>query len=484
MNDDELTRLFRSLDEPAEPRTAFADTLFADLERMTSGAVARRQTVRWLLLAATLLLVASLGAALAVGSGLVKLPFVVAVVSPTPSPSASTVESVTPTPSATGSASPTSLPATPAPTPSPISVAMSSSASFSLLPTAQPADFVSHISCNGSIGPSDPVALVELGGTVGVVALRDYADPGSPRTACTVGDSPPQYIGIAQLIDARHVVIRGNGPVFAVVDLPEVRVHWFALPQEEAGSRAEFLAVAPGLDQIAWESSNTVGAEIAERKVHLTTAAGDQVVAALPSITGGRCGSPDDSRQAAYTHSGADLYVLDQVNHSQSVLVVLEGTKQVLSVAPPPGGAWPLGGHPAMAVWSPVSETLFYRQDRDIWKWTPGSDPQRYLPGVAWLYPTITPDGGHLAYAVPAPNHGHDVYLVDLAHDGSPQLIGKARNLPVFLNSSQLWFKSEGQGMCGPGGDKPLVYAINDGSESPSIINWVRNVWPATSSNY
>ena len=35
MNDEQLTRLFRSLDEPAEPRAAFADSLFADLERMT-----------------------------------------------------------------------------------------------------------------------------------------------------------------------------------------------------------------------------------------------------------------------------------------------------------------------------------------------------------------------------------------------------------------------------------------------------------------
>jgi hypothetical protein len=109
MNDDELTRLFRSLDEPAEPRAAFADELFANLERMNSGAVARRQTsVRWLLLAATLLLVMSLGAALAVGSGLVKLPFVVDVVSPTPSPSASAVESATP--SATASTTPAASP--------------------------------------------------------------------------------------------------------------------------------------------------------------------------------------------------------------------------------------------------------------------------------------------------------------------------------------------------------------------------------------
>lgn len=111
MNDDELTRLFRSLDEPAEPRAAFADKLFGNLERMSSGTVARRQTsVRWLLLAATLLLVVSLGAALAVGSGLIKLPSVVDVVSPTPSPSSTPLASASPTPSPTASASPTPLP--------------------------------------------------------------------------------------------------------------------------------------------------------------------------------------------------------------------------------------------------------------------------------------------------------------------------------------------------------------------------------------
>jgi hypothetical protein len=105
MNDDELTRLFRSLDEPAEPRAAFADALFANLERMTSGAMARRQTsVRWLLVAATLLLVASLGAAVAIGSGLLKLPFVLVVASATPEPSA------TPAPSQTASTTPTSVP--------------------------------------------------------------------------------------------------------------------------------------------------------------------------------------------------------------------------------------------------------------------------------------------------------------------------------------------------------------------------------------
>jgi hypothetical protein len=114
MNDDELTRLFRSLDEPAEPRAAFADALFADLERMTSGAIVRRgNSVRLLLVAATLLLVAGLGAALAVGSGLLKLPALVVVASATPEPSAP-LGSATPAPSQGTSTAPTpssSLPA-------------------------------------------------------------------------------------------------------------------------------------------------------------------------------------------------------------------------------------------------------------------------------------------------------------------------------------------------------------------------------------
>jgi hypothetical protein len=111
MNDEQLTRLFRSLDEPAEPRAAFADGLFADLERMTSGATARRRTsVRWLLVAATLLLVASLGAALAIGSGLLKLPFVVVVASQTPQPSATPAGSGTPAPSQSAWTTPTPLP--------------------------------------------------------------------------------------------------------------------------------------------------------------------------------------------------------------------------------------------------------------------------------------------------------------------------------------------------------------------------------------
>ncbi|HYM96480.1 MAG TPA: hypothetical protein VET26_04210, partial [Candidatus Sulfotelmatobacter sp.] len=180
--------------------------------------------------------------------------------------------------------------------------------------------------------------------------------------------------------------------------------------------------------------------------------------------------------------------VLDQPFPTLNSLLLMQGATTVLKVTPPgsvPQGGWAQGAQPAMAVWSPTSEELYYRQGGDVWKWTPTHGAERFLSGVAWYYPSISSDGNHLAYAVVRSDGLHNVYLVDLVNGGAPRLIGNgARNLPVFLNGSQLWYRSEGQGICGPGGDKPLVYDLSDGSEAPSIIDFVGSVWPATSSNF
>ncbi len=378
---------------------------------------------------------------------------------------------------ATPSATPTAAPAT-SPTSSPVT---SSGVSFGVLPGQQPPDYVSQITCSGPIGTSDPVAIVRLRAAVediGDVVLRDYADPGSPRTACSF----PASTWTAQLIDAHHVVIEADSRTntYAVIDLPEVRFHWFQLPSSGPGPwQPVFVAVSPGLDQVLWVSldSQDSGTDI----VHVTTSAGDTVVATVPDNNLGRCGSPDDSSWGGYTHSGAHAFVLDQPFPSTHSLLVLEAETVVLSVLPPSAG-WSTGAFPAMALWSPTSETLFYRQGDDVWTWTPGSDPVLYLQGVHWFYPTITPDGAHLAYAVLRPDDLHSVYLVDLAHGGSPQLIGdEPRTLPVFVNNTQLWFRSESEnsGCAGSNGERPLIYNLTDSSEAPSIIDEVIAAWPA-----
>jgi len=359
---------------------------------------------------------------------------------------------------------------------------------------ASAARTASWITCSGAIGAADPVAVVQLhsAADTGELVMRDYVDPRNPRTACQFHTQQAGHgYGVAQLIDAHHVVIASNDccQLFAVVDLPEVRFHWFQLPRP-AGFAGWLLAVSPRLDEVAWTSNNdSTGGD---RRVHITTKAGDKVVANLPEALG-RCGAANISKDAAYTHSGGHLYVLDQPL-PDNTLLVFQGSKQVLLVAPPEGGsgvasgprlrAWPTGTQPEMAVWSPTSETLFYRQNGDVWQWTQAAGAQRYLPGVNWYYPTFSADGSRLAYAVPRADGLHDIYLIDAAHGGSPQLLKGARTLPVFLNSTQLWYWSEGQGICGVGINHPLVYDITDGSEAASIIDQVVAVWPATSSNF
>jgi hypothetical protein len=117
MHDDQLTRLLRQIDEPADPDSAFADRLFNDLSKQVGR---RRGSGTMLMLVAAVMLVALLAVGAAVGSGLIKVPWFTIEVSPAPSGVAVASESATPsaTASATASATPAASPSpSPAPTP-------------------------------------------------------------------------------------------------------------------------------------------------------------------------------------------------------------------------------------------------------------------------------------------------------------------------------------------------------------------------------
>ncbi|HEX5578266.1 MAG TPA: hypothetical protein VFY43_01220 [Candidatus Limnocylindria bacterium] len=348
---------------------------------------------------------------------------------------------------------------------------------FSILPANAPPDHTPTISCSGDIGATDPVAVVELKGAQ--IVMRDYRDAANPRTVCQFGDGDEYLV---QLIDARHVVVEHcgeGGCVYAVVDLPEVRYHWFALPRSQSTS---FIAVSPGLDEVAWSSTRGLDFDKQERRLHLTREDGDHVVARLLPV-GGRCGSGDDSKSGAYSRSGRHFYALDVPIAQDTVFVGLRGLERVFMFRPPHSG-WPMNDHPAQPVWSPVSETLYYRRTGSVWKWTPSGGERLFLPDVFWQFPSISPDGRYLAYAVLREDGvNHDAYLLDLERGGAPRLIGENRNLPTFLTPTQLWLKTEtGTGCISDHRPEPIIYDINEGAESRSIIQNLRFVWPATSS--
>ena len=207
---------------------------------------------------------------------------------------------------ASSSVAASTSPQVPSPTALPTGIPGPRSDSFPVLPGSEPPGTgLNAVTCTGPIGAQDPVAVVQLHGTPekpGDFVLRDYADVAHPTTVCNLGASP------MQLIDGRHALINA-GSAGAVVDLPEVRFHWFQLPVTP-GWGSELITVSPALDQIVWRSVDPQGSR--SDMIHITTAAGDRVVATLLDTNEGRCSSPDDSRYGEFTLSGNRLYVLNQ----------------------------------------------------------------------------------------------------------------------------------------------------------------------------
>jgi hypothetical protein len=376
---------------------------------------------------------------------------------------------------------------------------VASSATFTLLPfTGDPGLPYPIKDCSdagGVIGASDPVALVQPHGKE--VALRDYADPAHPRTLCRFSNT-----AVVQLIDSRHIVVSSfaaPGFVFAVVDIPQMTHHFFQLPHKPTfGDCEELLGVSPGLDAVTWRQYNAVSGP---QSIHVTTAAGDRVLDTLlnhPDF----CGNGALFPSAAYSPSGRYSFLLDRefggtggaANPSKSSLLVFDSSQVPLKLTPPTNG-WARGAEPSMPVWSSVNDILYYQQNGQIWSWTPATGARQFLPGVSWCYPTLSADGRFMAYGALRPDGLYDVALLDLTAAQAAHPIGKGllRNLPAFLNSNLLWFQAWSHPQCGESVDgnaqvravgRPLIYDTSDGSEAPTVIDQVYELWPATGYGY
>jgi len=393
------------------------------------------------------------------------------------SPAQSAFPSELPSPEASSSAVPATVPPASGPAAPPISNVQGS---FDLLASSPRADFANQIECSGRIGQTDPVAIVWLRGANGLV-LRDYADVAQPRTACSFGAG---NWSIVQLIDPRHIVIVDEEArdTYAVVDLPRARYHWFRLPKTKGwGSR--LIAVGPALDRVVWKQVDPENSR--SDTVFLTTASRTRVLATLPDTNGGRCGSPSDSAPGRYTAAGDYLYVLNQPIEANNSLVIFKGREALLSIVPPNLEWAHQGNAPSMAVWSPISPTLYWSRSGDVWRWTPEGGQQRFIAGVSWFDPTISADGRYLAYAALNTDLKSHVYLVDLTGDAVPHRIGDGQRAePRFLNSTQLWYLAGGTLGCVGPANRYRIYNVTSGSEDGSIIESVFAAWPATSASY
>ncbi|HKV87356.1 MAG TPA: hypothetical protein VJT78_05105 [Candidatus Dormibacteraeota bacterium] len=353
--------------------------------------------------------------------------------------------------------------------------ALTPSASFDLLPVRPgdgPGD-TSVITCKGSIGLNDPVAVVQLHAGAAIV-LRDYADVNHPRSVCTF-----QATTVLELLDATHVVIGSIRPgVYAVVDLPSAVYHWFVLPD----ASAQLLAVSVDLNRVAWLTSDQANKV---DLIHLTTTyASDRVVASLPNAhqLQNTC-TQGVSRTAAYADAGPGtggyFFVLDQPSApGLNSLLVMNDSQTLFKLTPPSSDR----EQPAMAFWWKSAVNYLLGGNRFALDVTaPSSTPhQEGLPD--WNHPTVSADGRHVAYELLGADGSNDVY-VDSFDQGltNPTLATAKRTHPVFLNSTQLWYRVDESHTCDHSAGTPLIYDIGNRTEYSTIIDRVYAVWPATS---
>jgi hypothetical protein len=323
------------------------------------------------------------------------------------------------------------------------------------------------ITCSGNIGADDPVAIVTLHGQDFPV-LRDYSDPAHPRNVCSFGFTliPPQ------ILNPHYVVVQaadqaGNS-VNLVVQVPLVTAFQLKIPGELA-------AVAPDFSQVLWYTSDF-------KTLHDTWDTGDVIIQRFPTPIGGRCGNADaDSRSGAFTRSASYGYALQNVDIGHEYLNVVGNRVGVFAETAPKAGWGPLDG-PSMAVWSPVSNTLYYRQQGNIWRWTPSAGAVKFTAGVNWIDPSISPDGRYIVYMVRASNGTPTVHLMDAATGQVlAQLGGAGHDWPFFLTNNLIWFHSDVSGCAGGAAPTNSIYDLNDHTETASAIDWVSSTWPATS---
>jgi hypothetical protein len=363
-------------------------------------------------------------------------------------------------PPAVTSGSPLASPAV-SPTPSPLFTL--TPGQFGHLPAASPATLKTTlaISCAGEVGATDPVAVVTIQGRTGEF-LRDYADEASPRNFCSFGPG----IVVTEILDPHHVVI--ESPVAAVVELPSGQPF-------ELGIHGKLAAVDPDLSQVMWVSRTN------PPMLHVSSDAGDGVIQQYPPL-GTACTDADTaSRYGAFSRDGKYGYALyDQGPTTQTYLNVVANRTAVFALTPPAAGWGPAGG-PRMAIWSPVSDQLYYEQQGNLWTWTPAAGASQLKSGVRWIDPAISPDGKRIVYAVRGANGLSIVHLMDAAIGADlGTLSTDARARPFFLTNDLVWLKGDERG-CTVNQPSTFVYDLRDQTETQSILDQVWATWPSTS---
>ncbi len=137
-----------------------------------------------------------------------------------------------------------------------------------------------------------------------------------------------------------------------------------------------------------------------------------------------------------------------------------------------------------MSVWS--GSSLYFRDSGGVEVWRNGV-VSPFLPGVAWIRPKASPEGGQIVYAARDSGGWARTYVVDTITRKVREL-NTARAEPIYLTSRYIWYRGERAcveaDLCGseppihPASGKTYIYDLQAGTETESVITSVLDVWP------
>jgi hypothetical protein len=296
--------------------------------------------------------------------------------------------------------------------------------------------------------------------------VLDLTDFGHPTTVSTLGTtSPARFVSATELS-----FVNASG----LVRMPL------------AGSPTTLVAKSSQIGLFDWSHDGTSVVYLAQTDagidLHQISGGTDQVVGSTPS---GGVGGCEGIAGCAIANS-VDFRLLYSPNGTYISLVSSGFGKSVFRI-------WSADGRllkssdslgPTMSVWT--GDGLYFRDAGGIAVWRGGA-VSTFLPGVAWIRPKASPDGGQIAYVARDSSGWAHTYVVDTTSRTIRELNAR-RAEPVFLTSRYVWYQGERE--CVPddgcGANPPLhplsgigyVYDLQTGTETESPIANVWDVWP------
>jgi hypothetical protein len=307
--------------------------------------------------------------------------------------------------------------------------------------------------------------LVSLRGGTGLV-VRDITDINHPSTVGTADvSSQPKFVNASDVsyLDQNTNLVRsafgGSSPT--IVAACASLFDW-----NRDGTSVVYL------------SRNDSGMD----DLHQISAGKDRVLGSMPAGGVGGCETIEGCAIAnsvdfrlAYSQDGATISLVSS-GFGKSVFRVLSSDGKLLKSSDSLGAT--------MSVWS--GNGLYYRDAAGVHMWRAGA-VSNVLPGVTWIRPKASPDGGAIVYVTRDDRGWAHTYVVDTSSKAIRELKA-ARTEPVFLTSRYVWYQGERECVpadgCGPNppfhplSGKDYIYDLQNGTETESIITSVADVWP------